>query len=131
MSAPFRFHSSLQVDFLDDLYAGDWSYAESVFGNVLEEIPKLMNLAEKELEKGSAEGLRQALHKTKPLFGYVGLPETQSMIQIMENNCKQGTMNGTMHHDFENLKNKINSDSVILKDELRRLTEYNNNEHEN
>jgi len=131
MSAPFRFHTSLQVDFLDDLYAGDWSYAESVFGNVLEEIPRLMTLAAKELEKGSADGLRQALHKAKPLFGYVGLPETQAMIQAMENNCKHGTMNGSMHHDFEKLQIKIDADSVILKDELKRLTEYNKNEHEN
>lgn len=128
MSEPFRFSPSLQVDFLNDLYTGDWAYAESVFENVIAEIPKLLGLAEKEMEKGNADGLRQALHKAKPLFGYVGLPETQALIQKIENNCKQGSMNGAMHQDFDALQNKIRADNVILEEEFRRLTEYNKNE---
>jgi HPt (histidine-containing phosphotransfer) domain-containing protein len=125
MSEPFLFSPALQVDFLNDLYDGDWEYAESVFENVITEIPKLMGLAGRELENENTEGLRQALHKTKPLFGYVGLPQTQAMIQQMENNCKVGLMNGAMKEDFANLKKKIKADSEILEEEFRRLTEYN------
>jgi len=125
MSEPFRFSQSLQVDFLNDLYDGDWEYAESVFENVITEIPKLMAIANQELEMQNAEGLRQALHKAKPLFGYVGLPATQAMIQLMENNCKTGVLNGAMKEDFANLKNKIRVDSDLLEEEFRRLTEYN------
>jgi len=125
MSEPFRFSQSLQVDFLNDLYDGDWEYAESVFENVITEIPKLMAIANQELEMQNAEGLRQALHKAKPLFGYVGLPATQAMIQHMENNCKTGVLNGAMKEDFANLKNKIRVDSDLLEEEFRRLTEYN------
>jgi len=125
MSEPFLFSPALQVDFLNDLYDGDWEYAESVFENVITEIPKLMGLAGRELENENTEGLRQALHKTKPLFGYVGLPQTQAMIQQMENNCKVGSMNGAMKEDFANLKKKIKADSEILEEEFRRLTEYN------
>ena len=125
MSEPFLFSPALQVDFLNDLYDGDWEYAESVFENVITEIPKLMGLAGRELENENTEGLRQALHKAKPLFGYVGLPQTQAMIQQMENNCKVGSMNGAMKEDFANLKKKIKADSEILEEEFRRLTEYN------
>jgi HPt (histidine-containing phosphotransfer) domain-containing protein len=125
MSEPFRFNPSLQVDFLNDLYEGDWEYAESVFENVITEIPKLMGLAGKELENENTEGLRQALHKAKPLFGYVGLPRTQAMIQQMEDDCKVGSMNGAMKENFANLKTKIKADSEILEEEFRRLTEYN------
>src|SRR6185369_12471676 len=103
MSEPFLFSPALQVDFLNDLYDGDWEYAESVFENVITEIPKLMAIANQELEMQNAEGLRQALHKAKPLFGYVGLPATQAMIQLMENNCKTGVLNGAMKEDFANL----------------------------
>jgi hypothetical protein len=61
----------------------------------------------------------------------VGLPETQALIQKIETSCKMGSMNGAMHSDFEILQNKIHTDSVILVEELRRLTEYNQHEHEN
>lgn len=125
MSEPFRFSPSLQVDFLNDLYEGDWEYAESVFENVITEIPKLIGLAGQELENENTDGLRQALHKAKPLFGYVGLPQTQAMIQQMEDNCKVGTMDGAMKEDFANLKRKIKADSEILEEEFRRLTVYN------
>jgi hypothetical protein len=125
MSEPFRFSQSLQVDFLNDLYDGDWEYAESVFENVITGDSKTDGACQPGIRNANAEGLRQALHKAKPLFGYVGLPATQAMIQHMENNCKTGVLNGAMKEDFANLKNKIRVDSDLLEEEFRRLTEYN------
>lgn len=80
----FRFSPELDIDFLQELYGEDLQQAEMVFESSAQQLRTELSLAEARFHDGDIPGLKKAVHKIKPLFGYIGLNKIMSEFAAFE-----------------------------------------------
>jgi HPt (histidine-containing phosphotransfer) domain-containing protein len=123
----FVFNEEIDTNYLNSLYGDDYIYLQEVFGTVLQDYQSLTDNIEYSYSSGNLTALRSAVHKIKPVFGYVGLTAVQLQCQQFEQIC--GTVNSPekLAGDFETLKNKIFQSKQVIEEEKKKLEIFNSN----
>lgn len=123
-SGSFVFHESLNAAFLDELFDGDSSYAETVFEDFLNDLPSYWQKVETAFQTRNMTALGTSIHTCKTLFGYVGFTDLQELCQEFENSCAGNTQEG-LRPSFEILRKKKTTAQNIIEQEFERLKVYN------
>jgi HPt (histidine-containing phosphotransfer) domain-containing protein len=122
---PFNFNAEIDANYLNSLYGDDYIYLQEVFETVLVDYQSLSDNIEYSYSSGNLAALRSAVHKIKPVFGFVGLTTVQQQCQQFEQIC--GTVSSPDHiaGDFETLKNKIFQSKQLIEEEKKKLEIFN------
>lgn len=120
----FAFDNTLDTNFLQELFQGDFVYAETVFQEFLKDLPTYWEEVAAARKGTDVKELGKAVHKCKTLFGYVGLTKTLDLFQRFENSCSQP---GAMLHEsaYEALKQEKDRAQETIGKELVRLQSFN------
>ena len=120
----YVFSDAIDNKYIIDLYAGDYVMIEETFTDVLREYDEFVQKILITYHQGDIAALKSAVHKIKPLFGFVGLTTHQSQCLRFENGCLAMTP-GQLAEAFELLeRNLLQAKSIIAK-ESQRLAEFN------
>ena len=123
----FVFNTEIDADYLNSLYGDDYNYLQEVFNTVLEEYVALTDNIEFSYSSGNLTALKAAVHKIKPVFGFVGLTEVQQLCQHFEKICANASSADQLSGEFETLKNKIHQSKLIIEEEKKKLELFNSN----
>lgn len=123
----FIFNAEIDTNYLQSLYGDDYVYLQEVFSTVLNDYESLTDNIEYSYTSGNLTALRAAVHKIKPVFGFVGLTAVQQECQQFENICGTVTSPDMLARDFEVLKNKIILSKLVLEEEKKKLEIFNSN----
>lgn len=123
-SNKFVFNSSLNAAFLDELFEGDSTYAETVFEDFLRDLPDYWKRVEAAHQDRNITELRTCVHTCKTLFGYVGFTDLQEFCQEFENKCNNHTTE-ELKTDYNILLQKKKEAQQIIENEYARLRSHN------
>ena len=79
--------AEFDANYLNSLYGDDYNYLQEVFDTVLHDYQSLTDNIEYSYSSGNLNALRSAVHKIKPVFGFVGLTTVQQQCQQFEQIC--------------------------------------------
>jgi HPt (histidine-containing phosphotransfer) domain-containing protein len=123
----FIFNAEIDANYLYSLYGDDYIYLQEVYDTVLHDYQSLADNIEYSYSSGNLAALRAAVHKIKPVFGFVGLTGVQDQCQQFEQICGTVTSPDQVSGDFETLKNKIFQSKQIIEEEKKKLEIFNRN----
>ena len=126
-SNAFVFNAEIDANYLNSLYGDDFVYLQEVFETVLDDYQSLTDNIEYSYSSGNLAALRSAVHKIKPVFGFVGLTAVQQQCQQFEQICGTVTSPDHLAGDFESLKNKIFHSKQLIEEEKKKLEIFNSN----
>jgi HPt (histidine-containing phosphotransfer) domain-containing protein len=121
----FQFSPPIDSRYLIELYAGDYGMIGETFTDVLTEYDMFVQHIIDSYEQGDRVGLKSAVHKIKPLFGFVGLLALQAECQDFENSCLRAET-GALAVRFATLRDKLVKIRTVIEKEKDRLQEFNN-----
>jgi HPt (histidine-containing phosphotransfer) domain-containing protein len=122
---PFIFNEKLNSPFLNELFDGDFTYAEAVFGEFLNDLPPYWQAVETAWQQQQVAELGAAVHKCKTLFGYVGLTYIQQFCQELENHCTHSTTIAALQNQYALLYEMKEAAREIIESETKRLQIFN------
>ena len=125
MASTFIFHNDFSLQSLNDLYDSDYLMIEEVFTSVLEELGPLTDNVLACFTAGDLAGLKGAVHKIKPLFGFTGLLSIESLCLQFENSCQQSASTDQLATEFSGLYAALQQGRTILAAEKERLILFN------
>jgi HPt (histidine-containing phosphotransfer) domain-containing protein len=120
----FVFSAPINGNYVIELYAGDYIMIEETFADVLREYDAFVQRILTTYHEGDVPALKSAVHKIKPLFGFVGLTALQSQCLHFENACLSATIT-QLADTFPALRSDLMGARAIIEKEKGRLTEYN------
>jgi HPt (histidine-containing phosphotransfer) domain-containing protein len=123
----FVFNAEIDTNYLDSLYGDDFVYLQEVYNTVLNDYQSLTDNIEYSYSSGNLNALKAAVHKIKPVFGFVGLTAVQQQCQQFEQICVSVHSPDELAGEFEILKNKIFRSRQILEEEKKKLELFNSN----
>ena len=123
----FVFNAEIDANYLNSLYGDDFVYLQEVFETVLEDYQSLTDNIEYSYSSGNLTALRSAVHKIKPVFGFVGLTTVQQLCQDFEQICSEASSPDQVAGDFESLKIKISQSKQLIEEEKKKLEIFNSN----
>jgi HPt (histidine-containing phosphotransfer) domain-containing protein len=97
---------------------------EETFADVLKDYDGFMQVIFSSYQAKNIPALKSAIHKVKPLFGFVGLLSIQAQCQDFENACQHAEL-PALGESFNSLKIKILEARSIIEKDKTRLTAYN------
>jgi HPt (histidine-containing phosphotransfer) domain-containing protein len=120
----FAFSPPIDGKYLFDLYAGDYVMIEETFADVLKDYDGFSQVIFSSYQANNIPALKSAIHKIKPLFGFVGLLSIQAQCQDFENACQRTEM-PELAEPFNTLKISILEARAIIEEDKARLAAYN------
>ena len=121
----FIFNEEIDTQCITDLYGDDYAYVEEVFCTVLSEYDKLTENILAAYGTGDLQALKSAVHKIKPVFGFVGLPALQNQCQELEQHCQSSSSFDQIESDYISLKNKLIRSKSVIEEEKKKLDLFN------
>ena len=122
---PFIFNNEIDSQCITDLYGDDYAYVEEVFGTVLKEYGELTDNINSAYTSSDILALKAAVHKMKPIFGFVGLKTIQQHCQLFENKCQSATNLDLLAHDYKLLNDNLAVSRTLLEEEKKKLERFN------
>jgi len=119
----FMFNDHFNGQYINELYDGDYILIEETFTDVVNEYGPMLQNVYLCYRSGDIPALKSAVHKIKPLLGYVGLTSLQTECQKFEDNCQQESF-PSLHDDFGVLSAGLSEAKAQIEDEKSRLTAY-------
>lgn len=95
------------------------------FSDVLMEYDDFVLHINSSYEQGDRTALKSAVHKIKPLFGFVGLLTLQADCQDFENSCVDAEA-AALTASYTKLKSKLLNIRALIESEKERLLKFNN-----
>ena len=120
----FTFSDAINSGYIIDLYAGDYVMIEETFGDVLREYDGFVDRILISYHEKDRPALKSAIHKIKPLFGFVGLTSIQALCLQFENSCLEAP-DAALAEAFPPLEVQLRSARGIIEIEKGRLEEFN------
>jgi HPt (histidine-containing phosphotransfer) domain-containing protein len=120
----FSFSPPIDGNYLFDLYAGDYVMIEETFADVLKDYDGFAQVIFSSYQAEDISALKSAVHKIKPLFGFVGLLSIQAQCQDFENACQRAEFS-ELADSFNVMKISLLEARSIIEKEKTRLTAYN------
>ena len=124
---PFVFNEEIDASYLFSLYGDDFVYLQEIFDTVLNDFESLKDNIEYSYSSGNIAALKSAVHKIKPVFGFVGLTAIQEECQQFEARCGSVSSLDILSRDFETLKNRISQSKIVIEEEKKKLEIFNSN----
>jgi len=124
-SEPFEFDKAIDSESIANLYDNDYTWIEEVFSSVLTEYSPGTAKIEQTLAEKDVEGLRKAIHKMKPVFGFAGMLQMQEMCKNLEDKCHIETSIAVLENETTILLNNLTTCREILEKEYDRLKIFN------
>jgi HPt (histidine-containing phosphotransfer) domain-containing protein len=121
----FNFSEPFDSQYIFELYAGDYIMIGETFADVLNEYDEFVETINSSFQAENVPALKSAVHKIKPLFGFVGLLSLQAQCQDFENACQQADLPG-LRPSFNLLKDKLIQARSLIRAEQARLEQFNN-----
>lgn len=121
----FIFNTEIDSGYLQSLYGDDYVYIQEIFATVLNDYGSLADNIEYSYSSGNLATLRAAIHKMKPVFGFIGMTALQQECQDFENLCGTVASPEMLTRDFEVLKNKIFQSRQVIEEEMKKLEIFN------
>jgi HPt (histidine-containing phosphotransfer) domain-containing protein len=120
----FVFSDAIDSRYIIDLYAGDYQMIEETFDDVLREYDEFVSKIITTYHESDRAGLKSAVHKIKPLFGFVGLTGQQSQCLQFENDCL--SMNtAQLAEAFPPFERSLLEAKAVIEREKQRLAAFN------
>jgi hypothetical protein len=120
----FAFSPPIDSRYLIELYAGDFIMIGETFADVLSEYNDFVQSIYVSYEAKDVPALKGAVHKIKPLFGFVGLLSLQTQCQDFEYAC-QDRVWADLADEFNLLRNKLVQVRPLIETEKERLERFN------
>jgi|SRR5580658_5293817 hypothetical protein len=121
----FQFSPPIDSRYLIELYAGDYDMIGETFTDVLTEYDVFVQHIIDSYELGDRAALKSAMHKIKPLFGFVGLLTLQAECQDFENSCLHAEA-GALTAKFTSFRDRLLKTRALIETEKERLEQFNN-----
>ncbi len=121
----FVFSGAINSKYIIDLYAGDYVMIEETFADVLQEYDSFVEAIFTSYQENNMQALKSAIHKIKPLFGFVGLTGLQTRCLNFENSCLEAS-EVQLAESFSPLEKQLLEARAIIEKEKSRLTDFNN-----
>ncbi|HEY4062574.1 MAG TPA: Hpt domain-containing protein [Puia sp.] len=123
----FTFNQLINSQYINDLYEGDYIMIEETFADVLKEYDNFLQNINTCYQAEDVPAFKSAVHKIKPLCGYVGLTGLQSRCQSFEDNCAgEGVVFRSLEKEAVDLIDHLRQAKSIIAEEKARLTQFNN-----
>jgi len=119
----FQFSGDFNGKYINELYDGDYQLIDETFTDVANEYGPMLQDVVVCYRSGDVRALKSAVHKIKPLLGYVGLTGLQSECQQFERNCEQDSF-PSLHDDFAALSSGLTNAKAHIENERSRLSEF-------
>jgi hypothetical protein len=120
----FTFSDAIDSEYIIDLYAGDYVMIQETFEDVLREYDEFVERIITTYHERDINALKSAIHKVKPLYGFVGLTAHQSACLEFENTCL--TMNpAELASVFSPLEKMMREAKAVIEKEGQRLAAFN------
>lgn len=125
----FIFNEKIDSQFLFSLYADDYAYMEEVFSTTLQHFDQDFESIKAAYSSGSVADLKRAIHKIKPTFGFVGLPDVQEVCKQLEEKCQNDNNNNmdVLKEDYKQIVITLAESKDIIESEYRKLKDFNTN----
>ncbi|HEU4610288.1 MAG TPA: Hpt domain-containing protein [Chitinophagaceae bacterium] len=121
----FIFNEKIDSEFLFSMYEDDFPYLEEVFHITLSQLEPDLEQVKQAFEQKDLTGLRKAVHKVKPSFGYTGLLQLQESCRQFEELCdRAGTFEEVMS-DYGRLVGNMAESRNIIENEWQKLKKFN------
>ena len=120
----FVFSPPIDSRYLIELYAGDFVMIGETFADVLSEYNDFVQSVYASYLAKDMPALKAAVHKIKPLFGFVGLLSLQAQCQDFEYACQDRGW-AELADDFNLLKNNLIQTKGLIEIEKVRLEMFN------
>jgi len=120
----FQFSAAINSQYIIDLYAGDYIMIEETFTDVLHEYDAFVTRIVTSFQENDRPALKSAIHKIKPLFGFVGLTSLQAWCLQFENACLN-ISDTDLAVSFDPLREQLLAARAIIEKERMRLAEFN------
>jgi HPt (histidine-containing phosphotransfer) domain-containing protein len=124
-SKPFIFNEEIAAQYITDLYADDYVYVQEVFGTVLNEYDTLFNNLHSAFAARDLRGLKSAVHKIKPVFGFVAMLSVQQQCQEFEQICQTASSFDDIAENFTLLTHTLSKAKSLIVEEKRKLELFN------
>jgi HPt (histidine-containing phosphotransfer) domain-containing protein len=121
----FNFSEPFDNQYIFELYAGDYIMIGETFADVLNEYDEFVEMINSSFQGEDVPALKSAVHKIKPLFGFVGLLSLQAQCQDFENACQHSALS-SLGPSFNQLKDKLIQARSLISTEKGRLEQFNN-----
>ena len=121
----FVFSKAINSHYIIELYAGDYVMIEETFTDVLLEYDGFIQKINTSFHEGDPGVLKSAVHKIKPLFGFVGLTDLQAQCVYFENACGNATSCSSLTADYNSLFTELVKAKAIIQEEQARLVLFN------
>jgi HPt (histidine-containing phosphotransfer) domain-containing protein len=121
----FIFNAEIDLNYLQSLYGDDYVYLQEIFATVLHDYGSLADNLEYSYSSGNLTALKAAVHKIKPVFGFVGMTAVQQECQQFEDFCGTVASPEMLTRDFEILKNRIFQSRQVIEEEMKKLEIFN------
>ena len=126
-SKTFVFSEAVNGQYIIELYAGDYVMIEETFTDVLLEYDTFVQKINTSFHEGDPRVLKSAIHKIKPLFGFVGLTDIQSRCVRFENACAEVDSCSALASEYSSLFGQLVRAKAIIQEEQARLVLFNQN----
>jgi HPt (histidine-containing phosphotransfer) domain-containing protein len=121
----FIFNDKIDIQCISDLYGDDYPYIEEVFTTVLGEYKTLAENIASNYASHDIPALKSAVHKIKPIFGFVGLTDVQEQCQDFETLCQTITSFELLAYDYNELNDALLNSKSLIEEEKRKLELFN------
>jgi hypothetical protein len=121
----FIFNEKINAETINALYGDDYLYMEEVFETVLKEYVVLAGNIVASYASKDIPALKAAVHKIKPIFGFVGLTDVQEQFQRFEHVCQTATSFDMINNDYGSLRNKLIDSKSLIEEEKEKLERFN------
>ncbi len=117
----YAFDSRLDTDYLESLYEGDKEHASMIFEQFSLAIRGQLQEIEYHFAEGNSEQFRLKVHKVKPTFSFVGLPNLTSQAELIENQCIEYASVGHVAQLYIDFRNNVLELIPVIENELEKL----------
>jgi len=121
----FTFSHPFNSQYINELYEDDHALIDETFADVIKEYSPMLQDVYVCYRAGDIRALKSAVHRIKPLLGYVGLTTIQSECQQFESNCERDVF-PSLHDDFATLSASLSSAKALIEEEKARLEVFLN-----
>jgi hypothetical protein len=121
----FSFNKLIDTAVLFDLYENDYTYIEKIFQTALVNIESDLERVRLSHRFEDGEGLRKAIHKLKPTFGFLGMPFLERECSSFEKKCTIAQSTGELSVELDLLLAQIDEGKRAVEDDYRKLIIFN------
>lgn len=121
----FIFNTLIDPETLHSLYDNDYPYMEEIFKMTLDNWEADQQAIESSYQKGDLEGLRKAVHKMKPAFGFIGILSMQEKCRQLEESCKKVSSVHELGDEPNTVLSSMKECKRAVEDDHRKLMLFN------